>query len=197
MIEVEEKLPITDSDMIKKKIQEIGFKEARFVEERDTYFDNANGEIRANGEALRVRETKYQSTGEIRAQINFKGKKLDAQTMTRKELETGVEDGEICRNILQAIGYSPAAPEVVKERQMLQKDGMTACLDHVYGLGDFLEIEILVDSETKREESLCQIEAILNRIGYQLSDTVRTSYLTVNSSKRGHMLRTNGALSPF
>ena len=57
MIEVEVKLPITDPDMIKKKIQEIGFKEACFVEERDTYFDNANGEIRANGEALRVRET--------------------------------------------------------------------------------------------------------------------------------------------
>lgn len=104
--------------------------------------------------------------------------------MTRKELETGVEDGEICRNILQAIGYSPAAPEVVKERQMLQKDGMTACLDHVYGLGDFLEIEILVDSETKREESLCQIEVILNRIGYQLSDTVRTSYLTMIQKRR-------------
>lgn len=184
MIEVEVKLPITDPDMIRKKILEIGFKEACFVEERDTYFDNANGEIRANGEALRVRETKDQSTGEIRAQINFKGKKLDAQTMTRKELETGVEDGEICRNILQAIGYSPGAPEVVKERQMLQKDGMTACLDHVYGLGDFLEIEILVDSETKREESLCQIEVILNRIGYQLSDTVRTSYLSMIQKRR-------------
>ena len=184
MIEVEVKLPITDPDMIKKKIQEIGFKEACFVEERDTYFDNAHGEIRANGEALRVRETKDQSTGEIRAQINFKGKKLDAQTMTRKELETGVEDGEICRNILQAIGYSPAAPEMVKERQMLQKDGMTACLDHVHGLGDFLEIEILVDSETEREESLCQIEAILNRIGYQLSDTVRTSYLSMIQKRR-------------
>ena len=48
----------------------------------------------------------------------------------------------------------------------------------------FLEIEILVDSETKREESLCQIEVILNRIGYQLSDTVRTSYLTMIQKRR-------------
>ena len=80
----------------------------------------------------RIRET-----GKASAQINFKGKKLDRQTAARQELETGVEDGAVCREILRAIGYVPVAPEVRKERRMLRKDQVTACLDRVDGLGDF------------------------------------------------------------
>ena len=183
MIEVEVKLPIPDPEGVKNRILEAGFKEQRFIEERDTYFDNARGDIRANGEALRVRETKDCRTGKKQAQINYKGKKLDTQTMTRRELETGVEDGAVCREILQAIGYSPAEPEVIKVRTMLQKDSVTACLDNVRGLGDFLELEILVESEEKKDAALGQIKDILNSLGYQVSDTVQTSYLSMLQRK--------------
>lgn len=179
MIEVEIKLPIADLDTIKRKLLKMGFKETAVIEERDTYFDNRQGDIRANGEALRVRETKDYLTGESRAQINFKGKKLDTCTMTREELETGVEDGEICRNILQVIGYAPADPEVFKDRTMMQKESITACLDNVRGLGGFLELEILADSEEKKDAALRGIENILNSLGYQISDTVRMSYLSM------------------
>ena len=183
MIEVEVKLPIPDPEGVKNRILEAGFKEQRFIEERDTYFDNARGDIRANGEALRVRETKDCRTGKKQAQINYKGKKLDTQTMTRRELETGVEDGAVCREILQAIGYSPAAPEVIKVRTMLQKDSVTACLDNVRGLGDFLELEILVEREEKKDAALGQIKDILNSLGYQVSDSVQTSYLSMLQRK--------------
>lgn len=183
MIEVEVKLPIPDPEGVKNRILEAGFKEQRFIEERDTYFDNTRGDIRANGEALRVRETKDCRTGKKQAQINYKGKKLDTQTMTRRELETGVEDGAVCREILQAIGYSPAEPEVIKIRTMLQKDSVTACLDNVRGLGDFLELEILVEREEKKDAALGQIKDILNSLGYQVSDTVQTSYLSMLQRK--------------
>lgn len=179
MIEVEIKLPIADLDTIKRKLLKMGFKETAVIEERDTYFDNRQGDIRANGEALRVRETKDYLTGESRAQINFKGKKLDTCTMTREELETGVEDGEICRNILQVIGYAPADPEVFKDRTMMQKESITACLDNVRGLGGFLELEILADSEEEKDVALKRIENILNSLEYQISDTVRMSYLSM------------------
>ncbi len=183
MIEVEVKLPVADMDGIKAKLLKMGFTESCFIQERDTYFDNAYGDIRANGEALRVRETKDMAAGRSRAQINFKGKKMDRQTMTRKELETGVEDGKICRSILQAIGYAPAEPEVIKDRTMLKKDGITACLDNVLGLGTFLEVEILVEREVEKDGALAQIERILNELGYQISDTVQTSYLSMLQKK--------------
>ena len=179
MIEVEVKLPVADLNEIKRRLLKSGFKEISFIEERDTYFDNQQGDIKANDEALRVRETKDHGTGKIRAQINFKGKKLDTSTMTREELETGVEDGEISRRILRAIGYVQAAPEVVKDRTMLQKEDVTACLDEVHGLGEFLELEILADSEEQKDAALGRIENILNGLGYKISDTVRTSYLSM------------------
>ena len=95
-----------------------------------------------------------------------------------------MEDGEICRNILRAIGYAPAAPEVVKDRTMLQKENVTACLDNVYGLGEFLELEILADSEEQKGAALDRIENILNDLGYQISDTVRTSYLSMLQNRK-------------
>ena len=188
MIEVEVKLPVSDLDKTKTELFKRGFRETALLEERDTYFDNLQGDIRANGEALRVRETKNklrvretkdQRTGKCRAQMNFKGKKLDACTMTREELETGVEDGTVCRKILQAIGYSPAAPEVVKDRIMLRRESVTACLDSVHGLGEFLELEVLAEGEEQREAALGQIEYILQDLGYRISDTVQTSYLSM------------------
>ena len=185
MIEVEVKLPVEDLNEIKRKLVKIGFEESSFIEERDTYFDNQQGDIRANDEALRVRETKDHRTGKIRAQINFKGKRLDAGTMTREELETGVENGKISRKILQAIGYIPVAPEVIKERIMLRRESVTACLDNVRGLGEFLELEILADSKKQKDAALGQIENILNNLGYQISDTVRTAYLSMLQKRMG------------
>ena len=182
MIEVEIKLPLAspaDLEVIRAELLKIGFAESRRLEEHDTYFDNSRGEIRTGGQALRVRETKDCLTGAVRAQINFKGRKLDTQTMTRQELETDVEDGAVCREILRAIGYAPVVPEVVKDRLMLQKDSLTACLDSVHGLGEFLELEVLAEGEEQREAALGQIEDILQDLGYRISDTVQTSYLSM------------------
>ncbi len=122
------------------------------------------------------------------SQINFKGKKLDTCTMTREELETGVEDGAVCRNILQAIGYLPAEPEVIKDRTMLRKEPVTACLDNVHGLGEFLELEILADSEEKKETALgtdrkYSEQSGIPDFGYRadvLSVYASKKYLTVN-----------------
>ena len=45
MIEVEVKLPVADLDTIKGKLLKMGFRETAFIEERDTYFDNRQGDI--------------------------------------------------------------------------------------------------------------------------------------------------------
>lgn len=179
MIEVEIKLPISEADTIRGKLLGLGFREIGWLQEHDVYFDDAWNSVRRNGEALRVRETRDCRTGRVSAQLNFKGKKLDAATMTRQELETGVEDGDTCRELLQAIGYFPAVPQVRKERRMFKKDEVTACLDRVQGLGDFLELEILAAREEEKDAALRKIEGILQRLGYRISDTVQTSYLSM------------------
>ena len=62
---------------------------------------------------------------------------------------------------------------------MFKKDEVTACLDRVQGLGDFLELEILAAREEEKDAALRKIEGILRRLGYRISDTVQTSYLSM------------------
>lgn len=179
MIEVEIKLPVLDLEIIREKLTQIGFQESGYEREQDTYYDNAAEDIRTGGQALRIRETTNLITGKATAQINFKGKKLDQVTVTRQELETGIADGETGRQILEAIGFHRVMPEVIKERRELKRDEMTACLDQVAGLGSFLELEIMAEKEADRDVAMEQIEAVLSQLGYRVSDTVRSSYLSM------------------
>lgn len=56
---------------------------------------------------------------------------------------------------------------------------MTACLDSVEGLGEYLELEILVEQEEDRQQALQQIEERLLSLGYSMQDTTRISYLSM------------------
>ena len=119
--------------------------------------------------------------------------KLDQVSMTRQELETEVGDGETVRKILEHIGFCPVSA-VEKKRLYFNKNNMTACLDNVKGLGDYLELEILTDTEEKRTEALKQIEDVLEALGYSMEDTTRTSYLSMlmKKEKDGKDAQSNG-----
>ena len=60
---------------------------------------------------------------------------------------------------------------------------MTACVDQVTGLGDYLELEIIVETEEKKEAALDKVKEILQTIGYSMQDTTRTSYLSMLLAK--------------
>ena len=186
MIEVEVKLPLRQRDNAEKETDRIasalcgmGFRKAARFRQRDSYFDNAAGEIRAGGKALRIRETEDLLQGRVTAELNFKGPRMDQVSMTRQELETEVGQAETGRQILAALGYFPVPPEVVKERTEYRRENITACLDRVEGLGDFLELEIIVPEPEGATAALRRLEALLGELGYQMSDTVTRSYLSM------------------
>ena len=62
---------------------------------------------------------------------------------------------------------------------------MTACVDRVTGLGDFLELEIIVEDETEQAAALGEIEMLLEVLGYTMQDTTRTSYLSMTEESAG------------
>jgi len=179
MIEIEIKLPVNNSREVEEKLLRMGFTKGNMEKETDTYFDNASGEIRGTDRALRVRECMDLTTKQITAQINFKGEKLDQISMTRTELESEIEQPQIVCRILQAIGFHITDPVVTKIRRAYRRGSLLACLDQVEHLGDFLELEILADSDTEYEHAMAQIEDVLNMLGYSMKDTTRTSYLTM------------------
>lgn len=179
MTEVEIKLPIQNTEKIISALTSIGFVQDSIIEEKDVYFDNVHEQIRKNGEALRIRQIHNPETGETESVITFKGKKLDKISMTRQELETGISDAETGIRILEALGFFPVSPKVVKTRRSYHWNEMNACVDQVRDLGDFLELEIVTEENADRENALAKIEEILNQLGYQRSDTTRTSYLSM------------------
>lgn len=177
MTEVEIKLPVADGDSIKEGLEKLGFVPAAEIREEDRYFDNSLRQIRENGEALRIRKVKDLLTGREETVITFKGRKLDSVSMTRRELETGIGDADTGIRILEALGFGMIPPKVTKIRQEYTLGQMTACIDQVQELGCFLELEMVIPEEESREDALKQIEETLEKLGYSMRDTVRTSYL--------------------
>lgn len=179
MIEVEIKLPIENRESVTENLGKIGFLKTGLVREEDAYFDNDSGQIRKNGEALRVRRIADLLTGGEETVITYKGRKMDQVSMSRKELETGVEDADVCIGILEALGFQIVEPKVIKIRQEYTFDQMHACVDMVENLGDFLELELVIEKEDGKEAALQKIEKVLQRLGYTIKDTVRNSYLSM------------------
>ena len=177
MIEVEVKLKIDNRNSVEEQLKDQDFCLHKRVKETDTYFDGGLYGIKKSGQALRVRKTVDYMTGAEESELNFKGAKIDAVSMARLELETEVENGDVAMKILEAIGFHKAEPLVIKERWLMSRGDVHACLDEVEGLGSFLELEILVENEEGRPKALARIEEILMSLGYTMKDTTRVSYL--------------------
>lgn len=181
--EIEIKLPIDHPEEIKEKLLSKGFQEEAIVHESDTYYNSMYHDVKKLGEALRIRKIRDLSTGQTRAQINFKGKKMDHVSMSRQEYETDVENPECMEQIIIALGFSPEAG-VQKTRCYMKRDEMTACLDQVDRLGDFLELEVMVSEASVRENYLQMMNELLEELGLSMKDTLRTSYLGMLSGEK-------------
>lgn len=188
MIEVEVKLPLQNHGDVEKELVRLGFTALDLVRERDIYYTSDFHDFMKTDEALRIRSCENITRGTASAFITYKGPKIDAVSMTRKELETGIFDMTAMHEILQALGYREVIP-VKKLRQYYHRDmeiqadhkriplSVHACFDQVEDLGAFLELEILVEGEEDRQTALYVIEGILHELGYSLADTTRYSYL--------------------
>ena len=175
MIEVEVKIPIENIEKIKQKLLETGFIYQKTVVETDTYFTSAHYDMR---------KTENLDTGEVKAQLNCKGPKLDQVSMTRKETEIDIYEPEKMEDILKELEFYPASCRVKKTRGYYIKDHMTAAADKVENLGNFLELEIIVAKEEERAGGLDMIYELMRMLGCEKTETVRDSYLSM-LEKRG------------
>ena len=182
MIEVEVKLPLFRRSITERALVEAGFEAGDLVKESDIYYTSDFHDFMKRDEALRIRQSENLTQISSRSILTYKGAKLDKVSMTRQELETVVESPENMQAILQALGYEPLFP-VRKLRQYYHKGRITACVDQVEGLGSFLELEILVEDESLREEALKKIETILDDLDLSLAESTTLSYLCMLQKK--------------
>jgi adenylate cyclase class 2 len=176
--EVELKFRVADATAIERRLAALGSPFAAADEQVDRYFAHPARDFAATDEALRLRRV-----GDHVA-LTWKGPRLDATTKTRREIELPVgasADGAtaIARwtDLLEALGFRPVR-EVAKRRRIaiVRRDGheIEVALDHVAGLGDFLEIE-LRSAEEGLDAARRRIEALARELGCGAPE--RRSYL--------------------
>lgn len=174
MYEVELKIR-ADHDAVRDRLAALDADHVGAVTQVDTYYDAPHRDFAETDEALRIRIEEGEGEGESSTRVTYKGPLVEDESKTRREVETGVEDGDRLDDILDALGFAPAAV-VEKERDRYALDGYTVTLDAVTEVGDFVEIE--------REASESELEAVregavsrLRDLGLDPDDQTRTSYL--------------------
>jgi adenylate cyclase class 2 len=177
MIEVEVKVR-ADHEKIRPILKKIGAAKSKVETQSDTYFAAPHRDFAKTDEALRIRLEDGKSV------LTYKGPKLDGVSKTREELETPVDE-VIFTRILHALGFSEAG-KVRKNREFFKAGEITVSLDAVEGLGEFLEVEIMAESEKDLETSRHKLFNFLKQVGFEEKDSIRTSYLEMVLEKKNH-----------
>ena len=174
-LEVEQKYRIERPDELRRLLTHLGASFRPAVRQIDSYFNHPSRDFAQTDEALRIR-----TIGE-RNFVTYKGPKLDSRVKTRRELEQPLADGaeaadRFCE-LLTALGFRATAV-VAKWRASAEVDWRDTkyelAWDTVDALGEFLEIELVVD-ETERESAQTRIAALETEL--QCNSVERRSYL--------------------
>jgi adenylate cyclase class 2 len=165
MIELEIKVPCPDLDGLERRLREMGGRHAEDLDQEDIYFSHPVRDFGATDEALRLRMESD------RCRITYKGPKLDKDTKMREEIELEVEDLPLMSQLLQRVGFRPFL-RVAKRRRVYELDKVLICLDHVEGLGDFVELEYGGEDLERGRERVMDLKRRL-----ELEGNERRSYL--------------------
>ena len=175
MIEVEIKASAGGSD-VAGKLNELGAIFEKKVGQIDSYYNAPHRDFGTTDEALRLREQGS------RVYLTYKGKKLDQLSKTRKEVEVEVSDRAKMEDIIISLGFKKTL-DVIKERQIYHYKGAEICLDHLEGLGDFVEVEMQAENMDTVGQKRDEVIAILREIGVK-GDLIRASYLEMILTKQ-------------
>lgn len=184
MLEVEIKASL--GQLKKEQLQEaahaMGFVQTDNLQEVDVYFNGNDRNFMKTDEALRLRCCRDLAAGTSQSLITYKGPKLDKESSTRLEYETAIGDLSVMKDLLTALGYQEVFT-VDKTRQEWKwrpaegRAEITLCLDTVAGLGDYLELETLTESESKRQGAVEALLQLLDSLGLSRDNLTRKSYL--------------------
>jgi adenylate cyclase, class 2 len=194
-LEVEQKFPVADPAEMRRKLTELGAKWHPPIEQRDTYFAHPQRDFGQTDEALRIRRTPQGSL------ITYKGPRLDGATKTRRELELPLVENhasaadcgsaaDAWAELLRDLGFAPVA-DVRKTRTpgSVEWSGVQieTALDHVEGLGHFLELEIVLAADG--ESGLANLAAAQGNVAslataLGLAHCERRSYLELLLSQK-------------
>ncbi len=137
-IEIEAKLKVDSLDAVAARVAQSGATFVREQTETDTYFDDAQGNLKKADKAFRLRCV--QSPEGEKLLLTFKGPKAQGHFKRRQEVEVEVCGRDAAEELLIGLGYEKAV-RFQKFRRIWQMGDCLVCLDHLPVIGDFVEIE--------------------------------------------------------
>ena len=163
---------------VRERLDTAGATRRRAVTQRDVYYDAPHRDFAETDEAFRLRREEVVDgiASEPVSKLTYKGPLVEAESKTRAEHETLVDDGTEARAIVEALGFEPAAV-VEKERTFFELNGYTVTLDSVSGLGEFVEIETTVETDEAIPAARNRARELLETLGVDPDENIRTSYL--------------------
>ena len=185
MYEVEQKFRVADPAALEARLVTLAARFREPVEQVDRYFAHPSRDFAKTDEALRLRRV-----GDHVA-VTWKGPRIDSASKTRREVElplatapprpAGPPGGQATLDrwteLLEALGFRRVR-DVAKRRRTArvswQGTEIEAALDHVAGLGDFLELELQAAQGEVPLASAC-IESLARALG--CVEQERRSYL--------------------
>ncbi len=168
MLEVEVKAKIKNPGNFEKMLKKINAKFLKKEIQEDVYFNHPCRDFAKTDEALRIRKIGNETF------LTYKGKRLDAETKTREEIE--IKCGKEISEILARLGFKAVA-NVKKVRKEYLFENLHICVDDVEQLGNFVEIE------GKELEDKSKIFEILKIFEIEKSETITKSYLELLTEK--------------
>jgi adenylate cyclase class 2 len=168
--EIEAKLKYERHEDLRKVLKEAGADFAGEYIQRDSYYDDAAGSLKAGRSALRVRrQVEVGGPQSPSAAITFKGPLENSQFKKRQEINIEVADGHAAEELLAGLGYHKMLL-VEKRRSVWRLGGCEVALDEVPLIGRFVEIE-------GRDEN--EVNAVQARIGLAHLEHIPQSYTTM------------------
>lgn len=181
--EVEVKIPIKERSGIEKALLTLGFELLGKETQIDDYYDHPCKSFQLTDEALRLRHHYTEESEDKKTlppakshEITYKGAKIDPKSKTRIELSLDINDSDTAQSILECLGFKFVA-SVQKRRIFYSKDRITASIDDVDEVGQFLELEIQAESFEEVEPSRDCLLNLMRKIGLNPDRSTRKSYL--------------------
>ena len=162
-----------------KKLSSIGVELKNLGVQRDAIFASADTigfNIKPGTPVVRIR-----SEGD-KVSLTLK-KKITTEQSIEHELQ--ISDINKMTLILECLGLKKIV-EVVKQREIGQKDNLTYCLDTVNELGCFLEIETVLENNEEADDAYTKIMVYAEKLGLSEKDIEKNKYdtLVYNNSKK-------------
>jgi adenylate cyclase class 2 len=184
--EVEIKLPLPDKDAMRKAIADIGGTLLNSETHSDIYYDHPCRSFSITDESIRIRHRTrtegppLSESGQTPVEITYKGPKIDNTTKTRLEYTANIDENELnaMTQILLRTGFKHVAT-VVKHRTFFDIDGITANIDTVTDVGDYIEFELISDGKDEMKKARDRILKLANTLGLDEKNTIRESYLEI------------------